>query len=88
MTDKNKKGIFIAAVAVAIVGTTSIFLFKNKKVQYAKTIVKYGGSRGYATLLTFGEDYLQAWAAALKKGKETFELNGSKYYTQGGLLVK
>lgn len=88
MTDKNKKGIFIVAITLTVLTASALFLFKNKKVQYAKTIVKYGGTKNYAWLLNTTEDYLKAWAENIKKGNEFFELNGKKYYTQGGTAVK
>lgn len=84
---KKRNGIIVVAVtAIVLVGAW--YLYSHTKRFYASKIVKFGGSSGFAVLLTFDEGYLKAWAKGLSKGKETFVYNGNSYYTQGGLIVK
>lgn len=83
MKNKHVSGIVIIAVITGLSAAT-YFLYKNKKVSYAKAILKYGGNSNYAFLLSAEEGYLKSWAKELKAGKTAFEYNGKKYNTQGG----
>lgn len=80
---KNK--FLIGLVAVVLIAVAMYFFyFKKSKPSNAKTIIKFAGYSDYAALLTFDEDYLQAWAKEIAKGHETFTVKGVIYYTKGG----
>jgi hypothetical protein len=81
--NKNTKGI-IAVLAVAAVTVVAVrLLFKSKRA-YASVIIKAGKAQNYVMLLSFDENYLRAWAKAVKKGQDTFTVNGNSYNTTGG----
>ena len=74
-------------IGIVLIGG-GIYLFtRNKKNMYALTIVKAGKSFNYPILMTFDEEYLKAWADAIKSKSETFSLNDKNYSTQGGKAV-
>lgn len=39
-------------------------------------------------LLSFEDGFLKEWAAAITKGKKSFNYNGKDYNTQGGTAIK
>ena len=83
---KNVKGIATVVLVGAVVA--GLYLHFNKsKISNAQTIVKLGGHTSVATLLTFDEAYVTAWAKALSKGSTTFQYQNKSYYTDGGKLV-
>lgn len=83
---KNTKGIVISLITVAVV-TGAWFVYTHNKRAYAKTIVKFGGARDYAWLLTTDEGYVKNWAKQIVKGKDRFTYNGKDYYTSGGKAI-
>jgi LPXTG-motif cell wall-anchored protein len=85
MNKKTNTPMIIIGIALIAGG---IYLFtRNKKNIYALTIVKAGKSFNYPTLMTFDEEYLKAWANAIKSKSDVFVLNGKNYSTQGGVAV-
>jgi len=80
---KNTKGILAVLAVSAVAMAIWHFTHQNAKA-YAKTIVKMGGHRSYATLITFEEGFLKAWVKALIKGKTDFLYQDQTYNTQGG----
>lgn len=84
---KQRKGLYVA-LGVCAIAFGAWYLYSHTKRFYATTIVKYGGSRGFAMLLTFDEGYLKSWAKSIKVGKEKFAYNGNDYNTIGGLIIK
>lgn len=83
---KNVRGIATVVLVGAV--CAGLYLHFNKsKVQNAQTIVKLGGHKSFATLISFDDAYVAAWAKALAKGLTQFQYQNKSYYTQGGLLV-
>lgn len=85
--NKNIKGL----IAVAIVGAIVFVVYKkfgHTKSNNVKEIVKSGNHGSYDTLMTLGDDYIKAWANAIRNNQETFTLKGVNYNTKGGKLVK
>jgi hypothetical protein len=83
---KNTKGILTVVGIAAMVLVAWNLTHRNKKA-YARNIIKLGGATGYATLLTFGDGFLQAWSKGLSKGKQDFSYQGETYRTQGGKKI-
>lgn len=85
MNKKSNTTMIVIGLAIVVGG---IYLFtRDKKNMYALTIVKAGKSFNYPTLMTFDEEYLKAWADAVKSNSETFVVNGKNYSTKGGKAV-
>lgn len=81
--NKNTKGILTVLGVVVVAGIAISVLTKNKRA-FATVIMKGGAASNYATLLTFDEDYLRAWAKAVKRNQTSFEYKNETYLTQGG----
>jgi LPXTG-motif cell wall-anchored protein len=87
MNKKTNANTPMIIIGIALIAG-GIYLFtRNKKNIYALTIVKAGKSFNYPTLMTFDEEYLKAWANAIKSKSDVFVLNGKNYSTQGGVAV-
>jgi hypothetical protein len=86
LNSKNKKGLFVA-LAVGAMVFAAWYMYSHTKRYYATTITKLGGSRSFASLMTFDEGYLKAWSRALIKAKTKFSYEGKDYNTAGGMLV-
>lgn len=85
MNKKSNTTMIVIGLALVVGG---IYLFtRNKKNMYALTIIKSGKAFNYPTLITFDEDYLKAWADAVKNNSDIFVLNGKNYSTKGGKAV-
>jgi hypothetical protein len=85
-SSKNKKGLLVVLGVSAMV-FAAWYMYSHTKRYYAKTIVKLGGNRNFAALMTFQEGYLKAWAKALIKAKTQFSFEGKDYNTAGGLVA-
>lgn len=82
----NTKGA-IAVIGLLSVGAAAYFFFKDKKKKYARVIIDSGNASNMAILITFGEDYLKAWAKAIKKGESTFSVGSNNYNVKGGKII-
>jgi hypothetical protein len=95
MEKKNKHGLVVVVVVVAI-AATAYFIIKSKKGKKEPTtksekvnaiiadpISGLDGSN-YFDLMSYGDDYISAWYAAVKAVQQYFFLNGLKYNTVGG----
>jgi predicted RNA-binding protein with PIN domain len=51
-------------------------------------IYNNNNTRDINVLRTFGADYLNAWSTAINQEKDNFVLDGKKYSTQNGKLLK
>lgn len=86
MQTKNKKGLLVA-LGVCAMAFAAWYMYSHTKRAYATTIVKFGGNRNFAGLMTLDEPYLKAWSKALIKAKTQFTYEGKDYNTAGGMLV-
>lgn len=86
MTNQTK-GILVAVTVLAI-AAFAYSKFANKKMGFAKTIIKLGGASSLPVLITFDEDFLKQWALALKKADKTFMYKNENYNTTGGKKIK
>jgi hypothetical protein len=90
---KNKTYIWIS---IAILGVGGYFIYKNllkkpirTKQENIDIIVEANMSKNVDNFLsTFGEDFLSAWANAVKNGKSTFTYKFKNYNTKGGKSIK
>lgn len=81
----SKKTIFLIILAlIAAFWAWYFFVYKITKVKAVKILVKDNSRLKEATLNNYGEDYLVAWATAVRSKKSTFDLNGKSYSTEGG----
>ena len=98
MASKNKRGFIVVALVVALGATTYLILRHLKvvpsltKLEKINAIVLNPASKMDSSdingMMTFGDDYINAWYDGLKAKQQTFLLNGKQYYTQGGTAVK
>jgi hypothetical protein len=84
--NNTTKGIIAVLVVGALVFATMKLTTKKSKRKMAEFIVDSGNHGNVDTLVSFGDDYIEAWFKAAKKGVETFTLNGVSYNTKGGKL--
>lgn len=84
---KNAKGILVLLIVAGVcyTGYTQFFPSKAKKVRFLIQNNYSGGTT--AELMAFGDDYIQAWWAAAKKGDLIFSLAGKNYNTKGGKSI-
>ena len=81
---KKEHGVWIA-LAIAVLGAATYFLFRNNKKRYAGIIVNMGASsQPLAWLITLDEGFLKAWVNGLNSGAVTFSYQGKNYNTSGG----
>lgn len=80
---KNLKGILVV-VGVGALVFGGLYMLKNRKRFYARSIVKDGGHASLSTILEFDEAFLKAWSVALNKGSEKFTYKEKMYFTKGG----
>lgn len=77
-------------IAIVVVGGLVFLAYKKfgkSKKRDAMLIIKQGKHGDYQTLMSFGDDYIEAWANAVRKKQDTFTLKGVRYNTQGGKLA-
>lgn len=81
--NKNVKGAIAVVIFVGLVfiAYKQVVPGKKRKVEY---IVDHGYHSSVNTLLSFDDDYIDAWYKAAKAGSETFQVNGGTYRTKGG----
>ncbi|MEK6881522.1 MAG: hypothetical protein AABY22_18010 [Nanoarchaeota archaeon] len=85
---KNFLIIFLVLLIISV-ALWYFFLRKSAKEKGIDYLIEHQFTDGTKEkLMTFGEDYLIAWAAAAKNKNSEFELNGKFYMTQGGTAVK
>lgn len=82
-TGKHKSGLIVALVIIGAAGG-GYYYYRHTNQYYANVIIKSGKSSNYPVLVKFDKKYLAAWAKGVKSGSETFTLDGSEYFTQGG----
>ena len=101
MTPKTKKGLIVTAIVLMLSGGVFLYIQNKKdpatglsKDDYIKEIISnefFGKTSpyavSYATLSTFGVDFLKAWYDAIKKQLPSFSLGGKVYATLGGKAV-
>lgn len=81
-------------VPVIAIGVVILYLYSKRKkkasaseptkADYANMIISSGNSTSFAALMNFDEDYIKAWATAIKAGQPSFVYNGKTYNTKGG----
>lgn len=86
MQTKNKKG-FLVVLGVCAMVFSAWYMYSHTKRYYASIIVKFGGNRNFAGLMTLDEPYLKAWSKALIKAKTKFTYLGKDYNTAGGMVA-
>jgi hypothetical protein len=84
--NNTTKGIIAVLVVGGLVFATIKLTTKKSKRKMAEFIVDSGNHSNVETLVTFGDDYIEAWFKATKKGLESFTLKGVSYNTKGGKL--
>lgn len=84
--NNTSKGIIAILVVGGLVFATYKLTMKKSKRKMAQYINKKGYHSDIGTLLSFGDDYIEAWYKAAKKDASTFSLNGVSYNTKGGKL--
>ena len=85
--NNTTKGILAVLVVGALVFATMKLTTKKSKRKMAELIVDKGNHGSVDVLVSFGDDFINEWYKASKKGQETFTLNGVTYNTKGGKVA-
>ena len=87
-------GVAAGAVVLFLIGKKMFFPkqdspanFETKSVA-ASYIVTTGNHSNVDAVMGFDDDYVTAWAKAIKAGQSYFEYNGKSYQVKGGKSVK
>lgn len=79
------KKIIIVLITLGVLFAIYWFFIRMTKPKAIKLIVESGmHSNANATLDSFDDKFLIAWAKAIKKASLTFIVNGKVYNTKGG----
>jgi hypothetical protein len=77
MANKTRGGIYVA-VGLVMMGAGAYLLYTNTKRYYAGVIAK-AGHGSVEKLMGMDKEYIRAYAKAIKKGADTFTVDGKTF---------
>jgi hypothetical protein len=85
----NKKVVALIVVALIVSSAYGAYIyFTPNKLAKVTYLINNNYSQGTPNvLMTFGDDYINAWYKAAKAGQAAFILSGKTYHTLGGTAV-
>lgn len=87
--NNNVRGLIVVAIVVG-----GLYFYYKKALDSKAIVIKrldsdYGKDSGHKTFVNNADkDYIKSWAKAIRTNQETFNYNGSTYWTKGGTTKK